>query len=254
MARLILFLGLFACRPLAHAAVCDPVAFQGPYGFQLSGTTTIGSKPQPAAASGRLVFDGSGSVSGISSVKFTGLLLGNPVTGMYEAKADCSVSWSLQDDSGNFQHFEGTMSAYGKRVTFRQSDPGGARDGIMIQSAPGCSAADFRGRYSLRVAGDVVDVDSNQVTGKVSWGGLIEADGQGSLAYAPGASSPFEDAGTFQMQDDCILNITLELSSGEGESGNTVWNFRGVLVNGGKTVLGIQSDPGTVVTLRLSAN
>jgi hypothetical protein len=81
--RLIRLLCPIACLPLAHAAVCDPVAFQGAYGFQLSGPTTIGSKPQPAAAVARLVLDGSGAISGVSSVKFAGLLLGNPVTGKY---------------------------------------------------------------------------------------------------------------------------------------------------------------------------
>jgi hypothetical protein len=145
------------------------------------------------------------------------------------------------------------MSADGTRIAFRQSDPGGAPNGIMMQSGASCSAADFRGRYSLSVAGDLVDVDSNQVTGKIAWSGLIESDGQGNLAYAADASAPFEGAGTFQMEDDCIIDISLELTSGESESGTGVSNFRGVLVNGGKAVIGIESDPGTVVTLRLTA-
>jgi hypothetical protein len=242
-----------ACLPLAHAAVCDPAVLQGPYGFQLWGTTAIGAKPQPAAAVGRLVLDGSGNVNGVSSVKFAGLLLGNPVTGTYEAKSNCSVSWSLQDDSGNFQHFQGTMSPDGKRINFTQSDTGGARDGIMLQTNAACSAGDFRGRYSVSVSGDVVDVDSDQVSGRIDWSGFVEADGEGNVAYAADPSSRFEPAGSFQMDDDCTLQISLELASGEGESGAAVWNFRGVLVNGGKAVVGIESDPGTVATLRLLA-
>ena len=32
--------------------------------------------------------------------------------------------WTLQDDSGNFRRFAGTMSADGGHVDFRQTDPG----------------------------------------------------------------------------------------------------------------------------------
>ena len=57
----------------------------GAYGFQLSGQTTISGEAQPAAGVGRLVLDGQEGVTGASSVKYAGLLLGNPVTGTYEA-------------------------------------------------------------------------------------------------------------------------------------------------------------------------
>jgi hypothetical protein len=102
------------------------------------------------------------------------------------------------------------------------------------------------------VDGNYVDVNSDQVTGKVGWKGLIEADGQGNLAFAASDSSPFEPAGSFQMEDDCTLEMSLELSSGESESVDVTWNFRGVLVNGGNAVIGIESDPGSVATLGLS--
>ena len=47
---------------------------------------------------------------GYSSTHFSGFLQGNPVTGAYEAHNDCSLTWTLQDDSGNYQHFTGTMT------------------------------------------------------------------------------------------------------------------------------------------------
>jgi hypothetical protein len=242
---MIRWFAVLACVPLAHAAVCDPAAFQGAYGFQLSGPTAISGAAQPSASVGRLELDGMGGVTGISSVKFAGLLLGNPVTGMYAAKADCSVSWSLQDDSGNIQHFEGTMSEDGKRVIFRQSDPGGPPDGVMMRTAGGCKAVDFHGRFSFTISGNTIDVDTNHVTGRISQSGLIEADGQGNLAYAPNASSPFQSAGTFDVEDDCFVQIELELPSGDG------WNFRAMLLNEGHDLLGIESDPGNAATVKM---
>jgi hypothetical protein len=53
------------------------------------------------------------------------------VTGSYEAKSDCSVILKMQDDSGGFQHFSGTLSSDGSSVQFKQTDPGGAQRGIM---------------------------------------------------------------------------------------------------------------------------
>ena len=91
--------------------------------------------PKPTASLGRITFDGSGSLSGTSSATFGGLLLGNPVTGTYEAKSDCSVTWKLQDDSGAFQNFSGTALTDGTRVQFKQTDPGGAQNGIMQKTS-----------------------------------------------------------------------------------------------------------------------
>jgi len=90
----LLFAGIFAL-PVAHAAVCDPKAFHGAYGFSLTDATTIGGPTRPVAVVGRLVVDDSGNLSGISSASLMGLILGNRVTGKYEAHTDCSVTWNL---------------------------------------------------------------------------------------------------------------------------------------------------------------
>ncbi len=117
------------------ADVCNPAKLQGAYGFQLSGRTTISGESKPAVSVGRLVFDGQGAVSGYSSVNFAGYFLGNPVTGTYEAHDDCTIAWSLQDDSGAFQHFSGKLTADYSAAEFHQSDPGGAQNGIMERVA-----------------------------------------------------------------------------------------------------------------------
>ena len=86
-------------------------------------------------------------MSGTASATFSGLLLGNPVTGTYEAKSHCSVAWKLQDDSGAFQNFSGTLSTDGARVHFQQTDAGGARgkEILAFQTDPGAMvAARFR--------------------------------------------------------------------------------------------------------------
>jgi hypothetical protein len=113
---LVLLPGLVAQAQAAD--ICNPV-------------NLIGPSAKPTASLGRISFDGQGSLSGTASAIFRGLLLGNPVTGSHEAKSDCSVIWKMQDDSGGFQHFSGTLSSDGSSVQFKQTDPGGAQRGIM---------------------------------------------------------------------------------------------------------------------------
>jgi hypothetical protein len=116
-----LFLLILPSGLAAQAAdVCDPADLVGPYAFQLTGWTDISGTPEPTAGLGRIAFDGRGNLSGTASATFNGLLLGNPVMGSYEANSDCSVIWKLQDDSGGFQNFSGTVSADGTRVQLAQ--------------------------------------------------------------------------------------------------------------------------------------
>ena len=96
-----MFAWIFALSA-AHAAVCDPRAIPGAYGFSLTGTTTIGGPARPVAVVGRVVVDDSGNLSGISSASFTGLVFGNRVTGKVLPQTDCSVTLTMQDDSGNY--------------------------------------------------------------------------------------------------------------------------------------------------------
>ena len=62
---LVLLFASILALPLARAAVCDPNELRGTYGFSLTGSTTIGGLSRSVAVLGRLVFDDSGSVSGI---------------------------------------------------------------------------------------------------------------------------------------------------------------------------------------------
>ena len=232
-----------------HAAVCGPKTFQGAYGLSLTGTTTIGGPARPVAVVGRLAADDSGNLIGISSASFTGLIFGNRVTGKYEADSDCSVTWTLQDDSGNFQHFAGTMSSDGGRVAFRQTDPGGAENGILLRTVDGCSASSLAGRFQLTASGRTVDVNSAVDSGRVSLRGVLIADGARNLAWDSGPGEPASAVGSYDVVDDCFVEFALKFPEDEHQA--AARHFRAILVDNGREVLGIQTDPATVVALRL---
>ena len=220
------------------AGVCDPVVLIGPYAFQLTGSTDISGTPQAAVSLGRIAFDGRGNLSGTASATFKGLLLGNPVTGSYEAKSDCSVGWKLQDDSGAFQNFSGTFSADGTRVQFKQTDPGGAQRGMMQKTSDTCSAADPPKKYSFTVSGSTIPMEAGEVAHTVS--------AKGTLYIA--------ENGSFQVDSDCSVRFEWILpAEDEQDAEPLLMAMRGFLVNGGKEILAFQTDPGAMVAARFTS-
>jgi len=230
---------LLPCLPAQAADACNPADLVGPYAFQLTGLTDISGTPKPTASLGRIAFDGHGSLSGTASATFAGLLLGNPVTGSYVAKSDCSVIWKLQDDSGAFQNFSGTSSTDGTRMQFKQTDPGGAQHGIMQKTSDNCSAADLRTKYYFTVSGSTTPMLPGELSVTVS---------------AKGSLDTIEN-GSFEVESDCSVRFDWTLPAQDGQVAEPLpMTMRGFLVNGGKEILAFQTDPGAMVAARFSAD
>lgn len=228
---------LFSVAAVLYADACDPARFSGPYAFQLSGTTTISGTEKPTTVLGRLTFDGAGIVDGVSSAMFTGLLLSNPVTGAYEVHTDCTITWKLQDDSGAYQNFAGAVSQDLTRIQFRQTDPGGAQRGTMRKTLETCSAADLQKRYTYSISGTIIPMqETSAATRTVSGKGILLADETPSL----------------QVDADCTVQFSLLLRMPNGDQ--LPMKMRGYLVDGGKEILAIQTDPGAMVAGRFSSD
>jgi len=224
---------------LAHAAdMCNPADLVGPYAFQLTGLTDIAGPPRPTVSLGRVVFDGQGGLSGTASAMFRGLLLGNLVTGSYEARSDCSVIWRLQDDSGGFQNFSGTFSVDGAAIRFKQTDPAGAQHGIMKRTSDACSAADLLSEYTYTVSGSTTPMQPGEVPHTLS--------AKGTLGIA--------ENGSFQVDRDCSVRFGWTLRAQDGEvAAPSTMSMRGFLVDGGKEILAFQTDPGATVAARFNS-
>jgi hypothetical protein len=230
--------------PARAADACDPAKLEGAYGFQLSGHTTISGDSKPVVSVGRLVFDGHGVLSGYSSVNFAGYFLGNPVTGAYSAQDDCTISWSLQDDSGAFQHFVGKLTPDNLSAEFHQSDPGGAQNGVLRKVAAQCSVAGLAPLYTFGIAGSTTEMIPGDVARRISAAGTVEPDAAGNLKITVPGATP--TAGTITVDSDCFAQISMALPSGD-----TI-NLRGILVNDGKQILAMETDAGATVTAKLN--
>jgi hypothetical protein len=235
-----LFLLVLVPGLTAQAAdVCNPADLLGPYAFQLTGSTDISGTPKPTASLGRIAFDGRGGLSGTASATFRGLLLGNPVTGSYEAKSDCSVIWKLQDDSGGFQNFSGTLSGDGTSVQFKQTDPGGAQRGIMQKMSDACSAADLQKKYYFTVSGSTTPMQPGDAPRVVSARGTLDV----------------AENGSFRVESDCAVRFGLTLPAQDGNAAElSTMAMRGFLVSGGREILAFQTDPGAMVAARFTSD
>jgi len=222
--------------------VCDPRPFQGAYAFQLSGETRISSdgKPKPAASIGNLTFDGEGGVSGYSSAQYAGYLQGNPITGKYEAHTDCSIAWSLQDDSGAFQHFAGKATPDFTHIDFHQTDPGGPQRGLMMRTPDSCSAATLRPQYRFTISGSFTPMLDGQEPRRVALSGAAGVTGGKVSITFSSDTAPVD--GSMAVDSDCTVHVEI--------GGSSPMTLRGFLVDGGKEILAIQTDPGYTVTAR----
>lgn len=243
----ILALGLPLC-----AEVCNPKDLQGPYGFQLFGETTISGESKPVANIGRLVLAGDGGISGYSTAMFAGYLLGNPVTGTYEAHWDCTITWSLQDDSGAFQHFSGVATSGGKSVHFSQTDPGGAQHGTMARTSAECKASDLWNEYAFALSGSTIPMVPGGASSTVAAKGLIQADGNAGFKLALSDNLAAMTEATITVDAECIVDIELALPA-TGAGTTIPMMLRGILIDQGKEILAIETDPGAMVSATFTA-
>jgi hypothetical protein len=237
-----------------HAAdVCNPNDLRGPFGFQLSGATTISGESQPVSSLGRIVLDGQGGISGNSSVMIAGYLLGNPVTGTYEARSNCSVSWSLQDDSGASQHFSGVVSRDGKRAQFRQTDLGAAQNGIMVRTADGCRVSDLKMGYDFTLSGSFTPMTPGELPATVDAKGQIRAVRNGVFVLTRRGTRSDATEVKLEVESDCSMHLQLTLPE-DGGGVALPMNLQGILADGAQEILAIQTDPGWMVSAKFVAH
>ena len=231
---------------------CANAALRGPYGLDLSGISTISGSSKPFAEVARLAFDGEGSISGYSSVNFDGLLLGNPVTGRYAVGPDCSVSVDLQDDSGAYQHFAGNLDLSQDRVVLRQTDPGTGAQGKAEPIPATCDSADLQPQYTLTLSGTATPFAASGVPQKFSAKGVVDiASGTEFTLEQILKGHKITTTGTLSVDSDCTIHFGLELPVDSGRP--VAMKLRGFLVDGGRGIFAIQTDPDAATSARFTA-
>jgi hypothetical protein len=115
----------------------------------------------------------------------------------------------------------------------------------VLQKTPAnCDTAAFKGRYEYNSSGVSTPYALGGGGTTVTEKGTMDADGAGNLTL-----NVLDQAtgGTYEVDSECFVEIRYTPASGDEI------NLRGILVNGGKEVMAIHTDPEVTGTVKLTA-
>jgi hypothetical protein len=156
---------------------------------------------------------------------------GEPLAREGEPEPSClcfRAGQKLQDGSGGFQNFGGTLSRDGTSVQFKQTDAGGPQRGIMRKTSDTCSAADLRTKYYFTVSGSTTPMQPIDVPHVVSAKGTLD----------------IAENGSFRGESDCSVRFGLTIGTQDGQVVEpSLMTMRGFLVGGAQEILAFHTDP-----------
>jgi hypothetical protein len=225
---------------------CTNHSLRGAYGFASEGQAfgPAGTEIAEIAAAGRILFDGHGNLTGQETESLNGAITTPAFSGTYSVLPDCTGTATIHN--GQTAHLRFMLVEGGQEVNFIDTDPGVVATGqIARQQLTHCTAASFKGVYSLAASGSVYG-PSGEI-GDVSVFARIVADGHGGITESSSASfNGFQDTeteiGTYTVNADCTgTGTNVHQRSGQVEH---VWF---VLVEGGAESKFVVTDPGVVL-------
>jgi hypothetical protein len=126
--------------PIAHAQTgCDASTFTGAYGYTESGYAyDIQGNIYILAATGRMVADGNGVLTGSETLSFDGNIVRRQFTGTYTMTEECSGSITVQFAStGASAPIHGDIVAVNnaRQINFVQTDPNFVFSGVLTRQS-----------------------------------------------------------------------------------------------------------------------
>lgn len=226
---------------------CTAPMLSGGYGYAIEGWFVgVDGYQHPFGAAGSLFSDGKGGLSGTTTASSAGLIDKRAMSGTYNVSDDCTGSAALRDDLGQTSEFDIVVVDYGREVLFIQTDPGTIISGGVKLRAGACGTRNVNGPYSYAIDGWVVALIGGGLS-PFADSGRIEADGAGRFSGASvvsngGVVAKRAITGTYAVDDDCLGSATFNDGFGNALAVDLV------VVNDGRELQFIQTDPGTVVS------
>jgi hypothetical protein len=239
---------------------CSVAALKGSYGFAVRGTTDAASGVPPAlqgpfAAVGTTVYDGAGQVTiAARSASFNGVArVVPPETGRYSVGSDCVVT--AQYPSGVTTR--NVLIDGGRAMFAMQTNTGTAIGGVSQRArrsddldAPPrrCTVEALAGRYGFLAEG-VAGPPTLPLSASAPLvgNGVVHLEHDGSFSAQALRSvggvldaQPLALAGSFTVAQDCAVTMKFDVG----------FNFAGTVVDGGREILFVETDPGTSLTVK----
>ncbi len=231
------FVSLMAAN--AAAATCTNASFKGVYGISASG---LGGGLLPASSIDQLTADGNGNFAGTTTKSKDGTILIYTFTGTYQIAKNCTGTASYTNQDGELRNVNLIMNNGNKGAFFIQTDANHVESAVAVeQGTATCTDLGVKHTYSLEATGFFIG------TGQIAAAGQLVLNGKGSLTgtvtfSVNGSISSLPVTGTYQINSNCTGTATFT------PQGQSAINISLVIVNGGKELMFIETDSGTVVS------
>lgn len=202
-------------------AGCSVRSLQGAYiyaqdGFNVAGETA--SQRTPFAQSGREVFNGDGTMSGVGTGNFNGEIARVTYSGTYTVDADCSGTVTFTDGEGVVSHYDIFLADGGAELGFVQTDANVVTAAFQRRRASSdgpCSLASLRGNYVYAGDGFVVAGEGSTQRTPFATAGREVYGGDGTLSGSDttstnGVSERTTYTATYTVNADCTGTYTYD--------------------------------------------
>ena len=246
--RMLTFASMFLITTIGFSAVaaaaCSNSSISGIYGFSTSGTNSDGL---PEAVVGQFTATPgttSGSLSGMETASVNGTTGVVSFSGTYQVSGNCTGQVTVKvSGAKKLGHLRLVIVSGGAEIDFVDTDPGQTSLGYALaQGNATCTDLGVKANYGFQDTGLVVGSGPIALTGRLTLDGNGGAKGSQSGTQAGAVVTNVPLSGSYSVNSDCTGSATLT------PQGGVATNFNFVLVNGGKTVLAIDTDATTVIT------
>jgi len=244
-----IFLASFALSSAAWAATCSNASLNGTYGFLHSGTASDGT---PIAGLSQLAFDSStATYTGEDTQSHNGVITTEPLTATYAVAPNCTVIATVTVGGNPPQNLAFVVTSTGFFSTVQRT--GVTTEGFALrQGSPTCTNAGVAGSFGFEATGvfvagapaigPVAFIGELKLTVNSSGDGVITGEIAGSEDGTIFTFAEEPVIGSYAVAPDCTGSATIKAKGGSEV------HFSLVVVDGGKEVLAIETDPDTVVS------
>jgi hypothetical protein len=233
-----LWLGL--CLSVYASASCSNATLVGNYGFTITG---VDATSQLAASVGQLTADGKGNLTGIFTNSTAGVISSNvPLTGTYSVKSGCTGTATITPSGGSATNFSLVVVSSGGQFELAETKAGSSQYGYALaQGKAICTNAGVKNTFGFRGGGYSSSLAPN------AWAGQVKLNGSGGVTGSESASfggtiESFSLTGSYSVSSNCTGTATF---NGGTSPAHTYF----VIVNGGQSIMQIQTDANTINTM-----
>jgi len=231
---------LFALAALgsASAATCSKASLAGVVGFFSTG---YDGPDMPGTSVGQMNFNGKGKVSG-SWTHNNGTATTLTFTGTYTVASNCTGSIVLNTSAGTTENDNFILDNANSGMQLIRTDASEVKSGYAVaEGTVTCGLTGKKQSFAANVSGTTLSLTALAYVGQVILDGKGNVSGSGTFnnngTLATGALT-----GTYTESSNCTG--TMQVTPAGGETSNLSF----VVVNGGKELLVIQTDSGSIVS------